>query len=89
MAALYFEQAQTDFEKGKNGFGLVRLAASWRGPRRRGPGLEAHRLGRDLRIGAIHPQPPDGSRRGRDCQKGRPQPRRAHGADRVQRLERA
>ena len=30
MAALYFEQAQADFEKEKNGDGLVRLAACWR-----------------------------------------------------------
>ncbi|MFI5456785.1 MAG: protein kinase [Isosphaerales bacterium] len=30
MAALYFEQAQADIEKEKNGAGLVRLAACWR-----------------------------------------------------------
>ena len=30
MAALYFEKAESDFEKGKNGAGLVRLAACWR-----------------------------------------------------------
>jgi len=30
LAAFYFEKAETDFEKGQNGAGLVRLAACWR-----------------------------------------------------------
>ncbi len=30
LASFYFEKAKADFEKGKNGAGLVRLAACWR-----------------------------------------------------------